>query len=315
MQIVYSSDENYAQHMAVSMVSLFTTNNKVDSLTVYVISNGITDETKEKLNNLAESYQRKIVWIDFKPYAQKLLLNMEWHISLSSYARLFIAEMLSDECERAIYLDCDTIICNDLTKLWEMDMKEHSVAGVLDLVRNDFEVRVGMCEEQPYINAGVLLINLKKWRETSIQDKLLGFIVEREGRVTHHDQGVINGVLNSDMLKLPPEYNVMTPFFTFKYKKLVSFFDLKNYYTSEDINFAVTNPAIIHFTPEFVGRVWEIGCRHPKKNLYIENLDKTCWKGNIGKAQPLPFKLKLLYWMYKNLPIVILNSIPRLRKK
>jgi lipopolysaccharide biosynthesis glycosyltransferase len=160
-----------------------------------------------------------------------------------------------------------------------------------------------------------LLVDLKKWREEFIQDKLLSFISERGGRVTHHDQGVINGVLNNNMIALHPEYNALTPFFTMKYKDLVSFFGLTNYYSAEEIKAAAENPAIVHFTPEFVGRVWERGCKHPKKALYIESLDKTYWKGNIGKGESLPLKLKLLHWLYRNLPVTLMKRVIHLRKK
>lgn len=315
MVIVYSSDENYVQHMAVSMVSLFRSNEDVEEINVFIIANQISDDSKSKLVTLANSFGRSIYWIDFVPFGERLALDMEWPISVSSYARLFLAEMLPEWCSRAIYLDCDTIVCDNLSHLCNLDMKGYLVAGVKDLIRDDFKHRIGLASLDIYINAGVMLIDLSSWRKKSIQKDFLLFISERMGRVTHHDQGVINGVLKGQMLVLPPRYNSLTPFFTYKYVNLLEFYNAKPYYSEDEIIEAVNHPAIIHFTPEFVGRVWEEKCKHPKASLYKEYLDETCWKGNIRKAEPLPLKLRLLYWMYRNLPAPLMQFIINLRKK
>ena len=315
MIVVYSSDENYAQHMAVSMVSLFRIHTKVEKLSVFVISNGISKACCTKLEVLAKSYNRTITWLDFKPFEEKLSLDMEWPISISSYARLFLAEMLPHWCDRVLYLDCDTIVCDDLTALWELDMQEHPVAGVKDTVNADFKRRVGLSPNDPYINAGILLIDLDLWRKHDIQNQFLSFINQRNGRVTHHDQGVINGVFSQNKLILSPRYNAMTPLFTHSYKRLVEFFRLNDFYSESQIMDAVRKPAIIHFTPEYVGRVWEKGCKHPHVDLYRNYLEQTPWKGNITDPEPLSLKLRILYWMYQNLPIRLIHILTAFRKK
>lgn len=314
MNIVYSSDENYAQHLCVSLVSLLENNKEDLSMNLFIISNKISDASKDKISDVAKRYGKKIEWIDFLPFQSELNLDMEWPISISSYARLFIAEMLPAWCKKVIYLDCDTVVCSSLSGMWAVEMKNCSVAGVEDLIQNEFKEKIGMNLADHYINAGILLIDLQKWREKNQGKLFLDFINDYKGRVTHHDQGVINGTLHQECLILPPQYNVMTPFFTKKYNDIRSFYQLSQYYSEEEIQRATTKPVIIHYTPECVGRVWEYDCKHPKVDLYRKYLDLTPWKGNLMHAKKIPLKLHFLYWMQKNLPITVISFLLKFKR-
>ena len=58
MNIVYVSNENYVRHLAVSVVSLLENNEAEEEIKIYVISTGISELSKPKLNKLVHSYQR-----------------------------------------------------------------------------------------------------------------------------------------------------------------------------------------------------------------------------------------------------------------
>lgn len=309
MNIVYSSDENYVQHLCVSMVSLFENNYDVKEMSVYVVSNDISEESKKKLSIAAKRYERELTFIEFEPYKKKLILDMEWNISISSYARLFLAEMLPEWCNRVIYIDCDTIVCNSLNSLYSLDMQGASVAGVNDLILGICKEKVGLKSSQKYINAGILLIDLEKWRKEKITETFLDFVNTYKGKVTHHDQGTINGTLSDTCMLLEPKYNVMTPFYTQKYNRMLKFYHINNYYSEEEVKSAKENPTIIHFTPGNVGRVWEYGCTHPKRDRYRQYLEMTPWRGNLLKAPKRSFKHKVLSWCEKKMPIVFIDLL------
>ena len=112
MHIVYSSDDKYAQHMGASIYSLLS-HNAESELVIYVIDNGISSDSKEKLQQIINQFPlSQLQWIDFSKWSEKLTLDMQWPISLSSYGRLFIGSMLPDDVSRCLYLDCDMIICD-----------------------------------------------------------------------------------------------------------------------------------------------------------------------------------------------------------
>ena len=309
MNVIYSSDENYVQHMAVSMLSLFQTNSRLPQLNVYIISNGISEQSRARLEELANQYHRTIYWIEFGPFRDSLVLDMEWPIAISAYARLFLTKMLPEDCDRILYLDCDTVVCDFLQELWETDMDGKLVGAVMDVVSPAFKKKISLEEDDIYINSGVLLIDLRRWRETAATERFLAYIDQCEGRVPHHDQGTINHVLKGQIYVLSPKFNAMTPHFTSRYPNLIRFYDLRTYYSKADLRKAVKTPAIIHYTPEFVGRVWEKKCKHPRAKIYKRLLLQTPWSDGLQEGKALPIKLRIAYWMQKNLPVKIIDLL------
>ena len=132
LDVVYSSDDNYAQHVGVSMLSLFENNKSFGSINIYLIENRISMANKNNLVSICEKYNRKLKFIDFYEYSNNLNLNMEHHISTNAYARLFLPRILEKSIDKIIYLDCDSIINSSLSNLWRLDISNYYVAGVCD---------------------------------------------------------------------------------------------------------------------------------------------------------------------------------------
>ena len=300
--VVYSSDDNYAQHTGVSIVSLLDNNKHFDNIHIYVIDNEISRINKENLKAIINCYNRKITFIDFSKYKDMLKLNMQWNISLSSYARLFISSILPESVDKALYFDCDTVIVDKIDDLLNIDMNEYYVAGVADTISSITKSAIGISSDENYINAGMLLINVKKWREENIQDKFIKFIEDKNGSVNHHDQGVINGVLYKSSKVLNPKFNLMTVYYTMKREDIISYYGIDNeFYSDEVIRESLKNPIYIHFTPGFTTRPWINGCKHPKKQVYLDYLQKTPWRNSKLQKDKSKFRIKLINWIYRNL--------------
>lgn len=300
--VVYSSDDNYAQHTGVSIVSLLENNKHFNDINIYIIDNSISKASKQKLIDITNNYKRKIIFINFSEYKDKLKLNMQWKIAISAYARLFISSMVSENIEKILYFDCDTVIVNKIDELWNTDINEYYIAGVLDTVSSVTKEAVGISRRGKYINSGMLLINLKKWREDNIKDRFVKFIEEKNGSVTHHDQGVINGVLHKKLKILKPSFNLMTVYYTMKREDMISYYGIdSNFYSEEEIQESLNNPVYIHFTPGFTTRPWVKGCNHPKKQVYLDYLYKTPWKDAKLENDKSKIRVRVINWIYRNL--------------
>lgn len=115
MNVLYSSDDNYAQHMGVSIYSLLRHNAEFENIRLYVIDNDISPENRDKLREMVSRFPNaEIMFLPFLEWKEKLRLNMSWDISISSYARLFVGEMLPETVDRVLYADCDMIVCEPL---------------------------------------------------------------------------------------------------------------------------------------------------------------------------------------------------------
>ena len=154
MNILFSSDENYARHMGVAMVSIMQHNGDVEKIRFFVINNRILSSTIEKLESLVQGYKNaEIFFIPFESYEKKLHLNLAWPISLSSYARLFVGEMLPDKVEKVLYLDCDIVICGSIGALWNTNLNGKCLGAIQDMVPSQTKASVGLLPEDPYFNA------------------------------------------------------------------------------------------------------------------------------------------------------------------
>ena len=67
LNVVFSSDDNYAPHLGAAIYSLICCNAGFEHITVYIIDNEIREENKRKLSAIAnESFNAEIVWLPFE---------------------------------------------------------------------------------------------------------------------------------------------------------------------------------------------------------------------------------------------------------
>lgn len=312
MNIIYSSDDNYVRHVGVAITSLYDHNQDAPELNVFLIDNNISAENREKLNGISEKFGRRITYIPFGEYKDKLVLNNQHELPISSYARLFVSEMLPENVDRVLYLDCDTVVCDSLKPLFEMDMQNKAIGGVEDVASCLFQSETDSTEPYRYICAGVLLINLKKWRQINALQKMLDYLNDRNGVVRHHDQTILNGIFGNDCCHLHPRYNAMTPTFIMSYSNLKSYFKLwDKYYSQQEVRESIRNPAIIHFTSANLGRPWE-NSKHPKAKIYQNYWKNSPWKdAPWGTFKPYNKKQYFIYQLYQHIPAKLITFFSR----
>ena len=190
-----------------------------------------------------------------------------------------------------------------LKELWDTNIDDYCIAGVQDTVNVETKESITVKKEAQYFNAGILLINLKRWRELNAEATFLKFIDKFEGNVTHHDQGVINGNFGDKCLRLPLKYNFMTIHFFMNREQILKYFsEVADYYSCEEINCAKDDVAIYHFTPSFTSRPWVKGCAHPRKDLYIKYKKLTPWKDDKLIKNNEKWYVRLINWRYRRLP-------------
>lgn len=304
MNIFFSSDDNYARHLGVAMYSLMIHNQNVEKINFFVVDNHISEENRSRLEEIVRNYKNsKLSFINYDLYAQKLQLDMPWPISISAYARLFLAEMLPLEVNRVLYLDCDMVVNHDLSELWNFNLHGHCVGAVQDQVNPKIKESVGLLSTDQYFNSGLLLVDLIRWRELKIGNQALSFICRHQGKVIHHDQGVLNGLLYNDWIRLPLKYNVMTIHYIMDQARVIRYFsDYSGFYSLQEIEEAKASPCILHYTPSFTSRPWEQNCRHPYGYIYQHILSNTSWKSVAKEKERISWIAKIINWRYRNLP-------------
>ena len=302
LNVLFSADNNYAQHLGAAMYSLLATNKDFEKINLFVVDNEISEENKEKLFEVVKLFcNANVTFLDFLSLKEKLSLNMPWQISISAYARLFVSELLPRKIKKILYLDCDMIVLDSLTRLWNTDFQGNVLAAVQDAVGDSIKTSVGLSPEQEYFNSGMLLIDIDEWNCQKIGAKCLEFIASQNGSVVHHDQGVLNGVLKNRWRKVDLQYDLMTIHYFFNLNQINKYFqNHSDFYSVKEIAQAKNKPTIIHYTPSFTTRPWVKNCKHPLKGKYREALANTPWKSEKLQTDCSKWYIKLINWRYRN---------------
>ena len=310
--VAYSSDDNYVKFLGISMLSLLKNNQDFDSITVYVLDCGIREENRMLLQELAESLKGTISFLPMLSAIEQLQLEQGAHkIAAASYARLFLACVLPQDCDRVLYIDCDTLVRHSLKDLWRTDLGQALIAGCQDTVDSYFLRQIRLPKGVPYLNAGVLLINIKAWREENLLASFRQIIADFNGNVPHHDQGTINAVCGERRIRMPVTYNLFSNLYSFPARTIRRMYGLDEYYDQRELDSAIADPAIVHFTSGLVGRPWEENCTHPLRDEFWYTVEQSPWKGLAIQPDSRKTGLKLFIQFYKITPKPLFEFIYR----
>lgn len=298
INIAYACDDNYMEQTAVSILSLIR--NTKEPLRIFIIDMGIKNSSKKKLKSMINSnpkiglefIDKTILFGDFSAETTKRHTN-------SVYAKIFFSKI--EKIEKIIYLDSDTVINGNIKSLWEIDMEGRAIAGVETIC--DFQIKkmLGLSVDDIFINDGIVLIDLVKWRLEKYEEKCIEFIKKYNYNPPVLSEGTINVICKNDILKISPSFNLMSSFIFFKPKDLNILAGKKLY---DEIVFreSIKSPIIIHYLASFYNRPWNKECKHPLKNLYLDYKKETPWSDSpFGKVK-LSRKLKIISLVYKLTP-------------
>lgn len=195
--VVFAGDYAYIRQIETAIKSLCRHNSHVK---VYVLNQDIPQEWFSKIRIYLQEMGGDL--IDCKLIGQQFQMN--WsnklpHINHMTFARYFIPDFVTED--KVLYLDSDLIVTGDLTDLFELDLGDNYLAAA----RSCFGAGVGF-------NAGVLLINNKKWRSETIRQKLIDLTEKEHENVAEGDQSILNMLFKDQYNLLDDKYNFQIGF-------------------------------------------------------------------------------------------------------
>lgn len=269
--IVYAfSGALYAKLTSVSMSSVMLNNKKSRIHFILLVDSEYQDE--EGIFEEIKAY--KNCDITFVPINEFDFKNAELHIphiNHATYFRLLLPELFP-QIDKCLYLDCDTIVNSDISELNDIQLDNYLIGGVLaaGYVNNPkgkaYCEKVGINNLESYVNAGVLLFNLKLMREERISYEFMKYIA---CDFPSQDQDIINKVCYGRILLLSAKFNVMTKYAEWLVEEYGEKFDYGELVSAWNF------PTIIHYADRikpwnepdsfFASEWWEVCC---KTNLY-----------------------------------------------
>lgn len=279
MKVVYASNDHYARHLGVSLYSLLEHNKEAVEIHVYILSMGLSEETRKRLMAIGASFGRQITIIELGDLKERFSYEVNTGgFDLSIMARLFIGEVLPETAERVLYLDCDTVVLSSLKRLWETELGPYMLGAVMEpTIYPCIKEEIGLLPESPYFNSGVLLIDMKQWRLMDAQKMLLDFYRSMGGKLFAGDQDTINGALKDRIRPLSPRYNFFTNYRYFRYSHLVRLSPVYKTVSKAAFKEAKRHPVIVHYMGD--ERPWKKGNFNHYRRAYEHYLSLTPWAG------------------------------------
>lgn len=238
--IVFSTDNNYLVPTYIAISSLLHYIDTDTDIDIYILCSGISELKKQYFYNLSSN----IHFLDIE--IEPLNINKDFdYISIATYYRLMIPDKLK-QYDKCLYLDSDIIIKDDITPLINMPIEDYFLIGVRNYFSREcypyfYEERCKDCSIETldyYINAGILLMNLKLFRENNLSDKMIDDA--SKNIYSYNDQDLLNKYCNGKIGLLSLKYNFMVQYLNRK--------EIVSEVLKEDIYEVAKNPVIIHYS-------------------------------------------------------------------
>lgn len=193
INICFAIDDKYAEHCSVTIVSILKNSSRLFHF--FILNSGLSIENKQKIERLKNIINFNVTFIEVNlNHFENCYLPPVSHFSLANYYRLKVASLLP-HLDKVIYLDSDIIANRDLNELWDISLEDYYVGACKAMTYESNSERLGLSKGAPYINSGVLVLNLKKIRKNKVEDKFFDIIKKEPEIMQNADQDVINLVL------------------------------------------------------------------------------------------------------------------------
>jgi len=210
--IFFAIDDNYAAALSVTLISLKQNISKNNQYRVIILSTKLSAENKELLSSIQEGN----LTIEFNDVTEEMKkietsLSLRDYYTLTTYFRFFISILYKD-LNKALYLDSDLVITTDIAKLYNTRLGVNLLAAIPDDViqiyapfYNYVQTTLRIKKER-YFNAGVLVMNLREFREQNIFEQFIKLSQIRKFPVAQ-DQDYLNVICKDRIVYLPHIWN------------------------------------------------------------------------------------------------------------
>jgi len=301
INIACTSDNNYSQHLAVMLESLFYSN-KRHKITVYIFTNDINKTNQKKILKISEKYKQKVVFLKIKtPKEIRRIRIPEKHISINAYYKVLIPEILPKKINRVLILDCDLIVLKDISRLYKTKLGNKTIGAVLNPLSENRCRILGISPKNGYFNSGVMIVDTEKWKSEGIVKKVIDYAILHNDIIANAEQDPLNFVLKNNWKKIKYAHNQQTIMHAYNYKHLK--IKKKEYLE------AIKKPAIIHYTSS--NKPWLISGNHPQRKLYFKYLRRTPYKNY--KCKDLSLKSIIQHFLNPKIEYRIADILKAIR--
>lgn len=171
----------------------------------------VSEENKRKLKQVAHQKGDVIEFHEINSAEFECIKDRTHGFTIGTMFRCLLPDLLPD-LSKIVYLDADIFVNRDIKELWDVDVREYCLAGVVDegvAVHNYPRIlnKYPEIKKESYFNSGVLYMNLKKIREFGNLKKLVVDFLIDNPEADLPDQDALNVLFHNKVLYLDGSWN------------------------------------------------------------------------------------------------------------
>lgn len=242
-RVAFCIDNNFVEPCAVAMRSVIEHTGDVEF--EIIVDRSFTKKNMYTLASFVQNHKCSVIFATLEDFVdidrlKDCYLPKYKHFTKATYYRLFLPELIQYD-EKVVYLDGDLIVKENINELLNVDLKGAYIgASEEQNYREDRDRLAPYRDFGPYINTGVMIMDIEKMREDNITDKFIECIKEFKNMETlkNVDQDIINitlSVIRGEIALFDKKWNV----------EVRPNMEMQNEYESSFID-----PYIIHYVTE-----------------------------------------------------------------
>lgn len=302
--IVTAFDDNYAPYFGACLASIVGNSSKDYFYDIVVLGDNISLENENKLFQITvkkENFSLRFFEGDTGLYNHNA---SHGHFAPPTFFRIKLASLMS-EYLKVLYIDPDTIVLQDLAKLFNIKLDTNYAAASVDLTyrlmikkgirvpesfgglkHDEYLSKIGLDENsiKNYFNAGVMVFNLQKIRSDNLESKMIKLY--EENRFNAVDQDILNLCFGGQVKYISESWN-----FIVQAEHI-----MKDCYTEDYMLYkrSSSNPYIIHYAGSYL-KPWKCGVfkdeyfwAYLKMTLFYESIRREYEKIFEGYRDAIP---------------------------
>lgn len=288
--VFFGVDQRFTPYLMVCLASMLDHISNRRKYEIHILHTDVKPDTQEMIVAMAKP-NVAIEFNDVSPVIDSIVgsLPIRDYYSPSTYFRFVIASHFP-QYDKALYVDADTVIMDDLAKLYDTPIGNSYVAAVPEAVMaalkdgGDYAEKVLSVNRYKYFNAGMILINCKQWRAHDVLGQFLT-LIGYYNFVVAQDQDYLNVICKNKVHYLPRRWNMETikPWkIDRKHLGIVHFAfaakpwqDINCYYSDIFWHYASTVPVYMEIKAAFAAVTDE---KLEAIKLVVESVCETCRK-------------------------------------
>lgn len=217
--VVFACSDNFVPYMSVAIQSIIENSSEDRDYDIVVLTRDLSLTSMYTLSKQVKEYDNfAIGFLDVVAVLGDTELPHHGHFRPETYFRLLAPDFL-DNVNKAVYLDSDLVVLDDIAKLYDTDIEGYLVGATKDadtigqidgydpLVKPYLIGTLGMTNPYDYFQAGVLLMNLEEFRKQITPKEFLDIATQHEWHWL--DQDILNKVVDGEYVRVPMRWNYL----------------------------------------------------------------------------------------------------------